>query len=497
MGPAMRRLPLFLLPVLLLAQSPPGSIVIDGSFSDWDRVRRPAPGAFRELRITHDHQAVYFLFDAGRLWSVQQSADSTGRLLFDADANPHTGQTEHGLRGVDFAVELSPPHSLGVSVRVNTPAPARLTPYEAGFFSAPTFASERFELRLARTPERFPARAFHFKLVLLAASGEVLAETAILRHNLAAGRPVRSRPSASDPLARAPGSDFRVVVWNVSGDKLLWRTNPFLGILGALDADLILLDEVSSDAPVAALEAFLARVPGPEAAPPWQFLLGTSGFRERGLIAARSHLAAAPGFENLLLPPAVGEEAMALEPPYDRLSQSLSGGVPAAGAIVNLGGRRLFAVALDLVCCAERPGGALDRIRHAQAAALHHAIRESLRANPVAAVLVGGDFNLVGLRTPLDTLRRSLDPNGSALALAEPVRLSGISNTTWADPASPFPPGRLDFLLYSASSLEVARAFVFDTRDLPSVWLAKHHLMPTDSPSASDHFPIVADFRWR
>jgi endonuclease/exonuclease/phosphatase family metal-dependent hydrolase len=41
------------------------------------------------------------------------------------------------------------------------------------------------------------------------------------------------------------------------------------------------------------------------------------------------------------------------------------------------------------------------------------------------------------------------------------------------------------------------QAFVFDARDVPSGAQGRVDLRETDTELASDHLPLVADFRWR
>jgi endonuclease/exonuclease/phosphatase family metal-dependent hydrolase len=98
---------------------------------------------------------------------------------------------------------------------------------------------------------------------------------------------------------------------------------------------------------------------------------------------------------------------------------------------------------------------------------------------------------------PLDVVSRHLDPRGDHLEVVDALQLDGRSNATWSDPGKPFAPGRLDYMLYSDSTLEVARAFVFDSADLGAEWLDRHGVQAGDSAAASDHLPIVADFRWK
>jgi endonuclease/exonuclease/phosphatase family metal-dependent hydrolase len=129
--------------------------------------------------------------------------------------------------------------------------------------------------------------------------------------------------------------------------------------------------------------------------------------------------------------------------------------------------------------------------------AIHAAVRQALTAGNFDALIVAGDFNLVASRDPLDRLAASLDLDGSPLSLAEPLQLNGLSNATWLRRGSPFPPGRLDYVLYSDSSLRLLHSFVFRASDLPTRWLRRHHLQPDDSDVASDHLPLVSDFQWR
>ena len=45
--------------------------------------------------------------------------------------------------------------------------------------------------------------------------------------------------------------------------------------------------------------------------------------------------------------------------------------------------------------------------------------------------------------------------------------------------------------------MEVVRAFVFESSDLGDQWAERHGLRAGDSAAASDHLPIVVDFRWK
>jgi exonuclease III len=111
-------------------------------------------------------------------------------------------------------------------------------------------------------------------------------------------------------------------------------------------------------------------------------------------------------------------------------------------------------------------------------------------------VVIGGDWNLVGSREPLDIARGGADLDNSELDVARALVLGDAAMYTWRDAATGFPPGRLDVIVYSDSSAEVVNAFVLDTGRLADRALARMGLDRTDS-RASDHLPVVVDLRPR
>jgi endonuclease/exonuclease/phosphatase family metal-dependent hydrolase len=162
---------------------------------------------------------------------------------------------------------------------------------------------------------------------------------------------------------------------------------------------------------------------------------------------------------------------------------------------VDVAGARVLFVALDLACC----GGMADvedRLRRIQADAVRAAMARALDDADVAGVVVGGDFNLVGSTVPLDILRAGLAPAGGGLEPVYALQLDGRSTATWRQ-RGPFPPGRLDWLLHSPGTLDVARAFVFEAADLTEAALRSLDLTVDDHTRTSDHLPLVVDLRRR
>jgi endonuclease/exonuclease/phosphatase family metal-dependent hydrolase len=513
--------------VLLLAGplAAQGPVVLDGRFDDWDSatVMVPdgicAPGAEPGscvVKANHDDGAVYLLLDLGRSLNVL-SLDGTVSILFDADGDASTGSALHGLQGVDLVVDFPPPYpnvgsppGVGVGVRLATDgAFSRHDAYDVGLTFAPTYASRFVELRIDRGPgppggigpagraTLFAGDRYAAKLVFTGSDGSVRQGGLPFTYELVGGRPRPPNAGEEDPLARAPGTSFRVLAWNVSRGNLLDRKDRFARVLAAARPDIILLDE----APAGAAEEiadFLSGLPGPDGED-WHLLYGEAGGPQRGVIAAGRPVIAVPELEEISYPDSLFEQLKSLA--GRSRPQGFAGpeaGLPALGGIVELKDASLLIVTLDLQCCGNGTETVEEYVRQIEVAAIHEALTEALtrHGGGVDAVIVAGDFNLVGSREPLETMVREGDVDGSGLAVAEALQLDGLSNATWDGGAGPFPPARLDFMLFGDASVRLERAFVLDTRDLTGVWLDHHGLRAEDTARASDHLPVVADFSW-
>jgi endonuclease/exonuclease/phosphatase family metal-dependent hydrolase len=499
----------------------PGSfprVVIDGRLDDWSaevtQLTDPAdapdgPVDIRRVLVTDDATAVYLQLDLGTVVNVQGLKGSL-TLLLDADDDPGTGVALHGLSGVDVAIDFTrqdaeqPSQVLeGIAVRA-VPSSIMLSPYDLGLWFEPRHSSRVIELRLARgsrLPDGrglFTAASFHGKLVGRDLTGTVRDETRSFTHefreSLAGGEPVTSA-ARPDPLARAPEADLRVVVWNVSRNRMLERPEPFSRILAALSPDVVLLDEVPPGATEDHIRNLLAHLAD---FTKWSITPGENGGSQRGAVASRFATTAVPGLSRIVYPDSTLRVMGGTSSPglMDVARNARSGAIPAHGTEVNQGDRRILVVTLDLVCCGNSATAAQDRVRRIEAAAIRAAVHATLNREAFDAVLIGGDFNLVGSQFPLDELSRDLDLDGGDLSVVEALQLDGLSSATWDEGSGPFPPGQLDYLLYSDRSLEVRRAFVFDSEDLAPDWLAAHGLQAEDSDLASDHRPVVADFMW-
>lgn len=512
---------LFLLVLVSCATVEVGpSVVIDGSFDDWE----PTPPVtidpqdaldgfvdFGTVKVRHDRDAVYLMVDVGRVVTAQRLL-GTVSLLLDVDGSASTGHEERGMAGVDVVLEFPLPNEkapgtpgAGVRLRALTNGERDSQPinaYSVGFVLAPVHAGSIFEMRIDRrgpigpTPPLFQSQELKGKFVAVDLEGRFVDETDVFTYRL--GRTSRGPERATmteDPLRRIEGTDLRILFWNVSRDAFLTRPEPFARVLSAVGADIIVLDEVPPTTDAEGVARFLHDAFITDS---WNVYLSEGGDDQRTVIASRLPLQGAEPFRRI---PWSDHDVATLAAMIDaddaeaQVRKWLKDSVSTGGAVVAVNDRTLLVVGVDMQCC----GGyetIQDRRRMVEAEAINRAIRETLATTRTHGVIVGGDFNLVGDPAVLSITGAQASPDGQSLQRVRALHLDGLTDSTWANPDEPFVPGRLDNVLYSAGSLEVRRAFVFDSSDLTRRWQAWHGVRPGDSADSSDHFPVVVDLRW-
>lgn len=486
------------------APGTPALIVIDGAFDDWEAIPpavidppdNPAgPVDIGAIRVTDDPAFCDLAIDLGRSVNLQRLE---GRLLLlvDADGDTTTGMRQYDLDGVDAIVVFTPPDTRkegqpgrGVSVRLPGPEAEAVSPYDWGVQFAPTYAADRAEVRLLRGATlagRGPlliGDTATFRAVVLDRAGAVRDTTDPITHHFATrfASPDSGgqRGGDIDPIVRhGRSAACRLLSWNGELGALFTRAEHFARVLRALSPEIVAFQELTDASSAAQVESWLnEHVPGPT---PWRCVFGEGGGDLRTAVAARIPISVVPGAERVRYVDTGGTERE----------------VRATLAAVECAERTMLVVSIHLKCCGHA-GSREDFQRLDEAEALRRAITTACGVRDIDGVVVCGDFNLVGTRHPLDRLLLATDIDGGDLAVVEAFQLDRRSNATWVDARQPFTPGRLDFLIYSDSTLDVINAFVFDSTDLDSASLDRHGLHVEDTALASDHLPLVADFSWR
>lgn len=291
-------------------------------------------------------------------------------------------------------------------------------------------------------------------------------------------------------------TDLRVVSYNVLFDTIFPDNNPaqadkFVRVVNALDPDILNLQEINrSAADVVELMNSMA----PLASGSWQ---------------------AHKGRDNVI----VSKYSLSLT----ETSTNPSGQRGLAIALVDLPdeqfGANFYFLNNHYRCCGD-PNGPEDADRQQQSDAIVNWIRDARTPGgfvdlpPGTPIAVVGDLNMVGSLQPLDTLvdgniidESTYGPDfppdwdGSQLTDAHPLHNgSGPDDYTWRNDGSSFDPGRLDYVIFSDSGLDVANQFVLNTVDMSPAERAATGLLTYDvtvdsSGSEYDHLPVVVDFR--
>jgi len=297
-------------------------------------------------------------------------------------------------------------------------------------------------------------------------------------------------------LDRPHASDLRVVTYNVNFDKIfpdvdVVRAEKFQRVLKALDPDVLNLQEIreKSAADVTALLNAIEPRPGGET---WYAYQGWTN-----VIVSKYPLSLTA---DHTVPRGQRELALALvDLPDERFHFDL------------------YAINNHFKCCG---GTANDPQRQQQADAIANWIRDArslggeIDLPPGTAIVLAGDLNPVGGAQPLATLLTGdiagestygpdlrPDWDDTDLTDARPLQNAvGPDDYTWRDDNGPYPPGRLDFIIYTDSVIEAAHQFVLNTTTMTDEELVKARLERFDVTldlvgKNFDHLPVVVDFR--
>ncbi len=308
---------------------------------------------------------------------------------------------------------------------------------------------------------------------------------------------------SSSPLPET-SSNFTVLSWNISGNAFASHPHEFQTLLNYGGPDIVLLDEVDPSTNTAQLRAALPpRQSGSDqdtANTAWHISFGTSGGRQRGVIASRDPLEELQEFVGVVpYPDDARRRIMQRMSATDRAEYgpSMDAGIPVNGAIILTGGRRLLVVAADLECCGDDPANWAELKRRVEAKEIRRVIRHVVERTPVDGIVLAGDFNLVSTTIPLVLMTGPYDTPHSGLIAAELYHRDGVATWTWDGRGTPFPSRALDYQVYGPNALRVARGTVLDTEDLTASLLETHGLKPDWSIKLSNHRPLVVQYIWR
>jgi endonuclease/exonuclease/phosphatase family metal-dependent hydrolase len=488
------------------------AVLPDGELGEWEDLAPAwvdpsgdgAPGGLDlgALQLTDDGEALFLALDVQRATILQngpdESAGSDLTLYLDRDADSATGLSvgEPGTEEMGADVEIRFGRK-EVLLYGDGDEPERITPGAFGLQTLPTHSARRFEIRLplSRTDRRA------LRLALRDGTGDRLPDTGFVAYT-----PSRTPlpPPEPIPLDRSPAS-IRLLSLNLNRRLDEEDSDPAAAeavarLLRSTQPDVINLQELyqwSAEQARAWVSGVLPTRPTRRsAASTTEHAADAEDTTKARWYAAKSHdcvtvsrfplTASAPVDNNLVV---------ALDLPDSFTSKER---------------------ATDLVLfnahtpCCENNAGRDQEMDHL--AATWRDLMEGRGPFPVApdvAAVFLGDFNLVGFRRQLAALRDGalVDPADGpdfapgrargSLAVV-PLRHSHARQAyTGRHDSSPFGPGRLDWVFYTADALEPVRSYLLDTTTMPHKALKRWGLEPTDTVRASDHRVVVVDFRLR
>ena len=455
-------------------------IVMDGFFEDWAGIPGITDGSdpdvvdLLEMKVTNDETYLYvYLRVAEEIKLTEALIPQSIFLQIDVDVDAFTGyplQEGFGSElGIDFADHFAY-YNVDPDVIVNF--------YDIGFHPAPTVSGTEYELAIRRdaVPDGvhplFPSNDIRlmFRETIGGDKMPDVGEEFIysFTDDIAAIEPIG--------LAQVNPVSVRTCAYNVLASGLLDadRQPHFERILKAIDAEVFLFSECNSISETA-LQNLLNEWLPTGTTEGWH----TVKHQDRITASIWPHITT---WYNV-----------------DKQTPTLVD-VPA-----ELGGPMLF-INSHLSCCAA------NEARQNQVDQMAAWILQETAADGEVPsgtpIIYGGDLNLVGYAQQLTTLLTGdiqdeatygaggpPDWDGTDWADALPRHTHAPLTYTWLnEAAADWPPGRLDFVLYSDAIVTAQHAYTLSTEGMPADVLMAHGLLENDTESASDHLPIVVDF---
>jgi endonuclease/exonuclease/phosphatase family metal-dependent hydrolase len=465
------------------------SLILDGFFDDWESLPPTyadpsgdggASGIdFGQFHLADDERFLLLKMELGSELNLQSTPGIV--LYLDTDEDAETGLPFNGL-GAELVFDLGKRGGLFVWEGEQT----FVTQAEIGLRAAPAVSSAVFELALEKTARPdgvhplFPGSGIRLGLQdsvavksATAAGDSAPDEGELIRYGFGES-PLAPPPAIS--LEKVDPAHLRVVSFNVLKDGLFEadRAPHFRRILTALQPDVIAFQEVydhNGKAVRALIEEWLPVEGG------WYV------DQRRDMVTLSRY-------------PLVEDWTKSTRPLDKRF-------LP---VMVRVGERPLLLFNAHLSCCDK------NQQRQKEVDSFVAFLRdaetpgERLDLPAQTPFLLVGDLNLVGEAQQLETLLRgevvnqkqlgasfAPDWDGSPLSILNARHTHSRMAYTWREDSSSYAPGRLDYVIYADSVLEVAKGFVLFTGDLPAETLAAYGLEREDSLLASDHLPVVVD----
>ena len=460
--------------ILLLSNTIFGQILIDENFKDWESNQNSANDPkgdvsggkidFSMMKIDNDSTYIFFTFDTGTEINLQENNDII--LFVDIDNNLNSGYSINGI-GADFFYKFG--SRVGYYYRNGSTYSVQHD--DIGLMSLPTVTSDTFELAFKR---KFYAGNY---LVVLgntiralivdnSTGGDIIPQiSGGLEYKMLNKSPFKP----TDMISRQNTDYLRIMSYNVEFDGFFENEPPYKRLIKAIQPDILCFQEIYDH---------------------------TSSEMKNKIIGY---------FGGNWYDSKIGDDLIIISK-YKILSSTDVGGNSAF--LIDLGqGNNLLIVNAHLYCCDNDSGRQkeVDQIMSFIKSAKNKT--GTLKIEKNTPIIIVGDMNFVGYNRQRKTLIEGDILNETSFGTdflpdwdntffedASPQNISYPACFTWNSIFSSYPKGRLDYIIYSGSVLNLESSFVLSTNELDRDILDKYQMNSDDSDNAADHIPVVADF---
>ncbi len=468
----------------------PNRIYLEGEFDDWQSLQSihsdPAGDQnsgntdFGNVWATNDERFFLLRIQLGEEINLQDLNSIT--LYLDTDNNASTG-----IQALGIGAELEWTFGTRSGRFVANGSTSGIGHASIGVVTAPTVSSTEFEIALNRNalPDGqsplFPNSEIRFAFQDRGPGGDVIPNESGGIAFTFSDDPLP--PVNQIAIAKQHPNSIRILSYNVEVDGIfqLDRQASYTRILQAIQPDIIGFQEIFSHS-LQDVENLIETMLPSGSGEQWH----VARVQSDNFVASRFPITGAFGIQGTSNPEANGAFLIDLRPKFATDLLLLVAHPPCCA---NNDGRQFEIDAMmAFIRDAKNPGGPLT-------------------IAPDTPIMILGDMNLVGFNQQLQTLltgniinaqfRPSFAPDwdGSDFGDLIPRAVNLPMSFTWFNEGSSFSPGRLDFMIFSDSVFEPLKQFVLFTPTLPPDTLAKYNLQAPDAIIASDHLPVVGDFR--
>jgi endonuclease/exonuclease/phosphatase family metal-dependent hydrolase len=462
---------------------------MDGKFDDWENISNGHVDSigdgtgidFHSFYVTNDENFLYLKFKLTPEIKLQEITTENPTLYIDGDNKSNTGLSVNGL-GAELKWNFGTRN--GSFIKSSTTS-IRYSKIQLRYL--PTVTSTEYELAIGRNvkPDNVNSLFTSDTIKILfkneKSNGDLMPYSGEVFYYVFDNTPVI--PYEPIDITRSDSSFLRIMTYNVEFDGLMdvAKQPMYQRILNAIKPDVITFNEFfnTSAEQVKTVMNQIHPLPGGVS---WNAIKLDAGNVTISKFPFKQHWVVASG---------------------QRITASL----------INLASKYqndILIINCHLRCCTA------DDIRQQEADAIIAFLRDAKTEGGFITLpyktpfMISGDLNLVGFSQQLKTLLTGDIVNTSTYGTSGPPDWDSTSLEdlysyqtdkptayTWRDDAQSYTPGRLDYMIYSNSSMNVEKSFILQTEVMPSERLSLYGLNLTDTKSASDHFPKIADFTFR